>query len=393
MRYHKKLMNGGRKYMWHKGHEFDDIASRICNKENLFIIFGAGTFGKAFVEEFGNELNITCFVDSNKSKQGTVVCGLSVRSPDDLDPTQGEMVLVSTGWTGEVFGLLQKKGYVKNKDFFHIDEFMTIYKMYRENLLYVSNLSINITEYCSLKCRKCAVLNPYIQNKVHLSPKEVQKSLDMYFNWVDEVSVLGLGGGDSMVHPQFNDILELVGKRYYGRQIHHIEVYSNAVIRPDDRSLNLFKKYDVIYRFTDYGEAAFEKQKTKEIMKILENNGISYDHAKFEKWSDYGYPQKSNGIPKEKLREFYKSCDRRSCQGIWGTKLFYCGLAIWAQRAGYCEVVETDYVDLSRKDLDKKELMEFMLGYNERGYLEYCQKCNGGPNINQKYVVPGEQLI
>lgn len=35
-------------------------------------------------------------------------------------------------------------------------------------------------------------------------------------------------------------------------------------------------------------------------------------------------------------------------------------------------MVETDYVDFSRKDLDKKELLEFMLGYNERGYLEYC---------------------
>lgn len=379
--------------MWtHKGHEFDIVASRICNKQNRFIIFGAGTFGKAFLEEFKDELNIVSFVDSNKTKQGTFIQELPVHSPNILNPSEEEIILVSTGWTADVFSFLQKKGYVKNKDFFHIDEFMTIYKMYQDNLLYVSNLNINITEYCSLKCRKCSALNPYIKDKIHLSKEQVQKILDLYFKWIDEVSILGLIGGDAMVHPQFNDILELVGERYYGRQVHHIEVYSNAVILPDERCLKLFQKYNVIYRFTDYGDACCGKQRPKEITEILDKNGISYDWARFDKWSDCGYPQESNGIPTEKLRAFYEDCDRRSCQGLLGTKLFYCGMAIGAQRTGYCEAAETDYIDLSREDLNKKELMEFMLGYNERGYIEYCKKCNGGPNINRRYVVPGEQL-
>lgn len=379
--------------MWtHKGHEFDNIASYICDRENRFIIFGAGTFGKAFLDEFGKELNIACFVDSSKMKQGTLIQGFPVHSPDILNPAKGEIVLVSTGWTRDVFALLQEKGYIKNKNFFHIDEFMSIYKMYKENLLYVSNLNINITEYCSLRCRKCSALNPYIKDKVHLPPEEVQRILDIYFKWVDEVSILGLVGGDAMVHPQFNDILELVGERYYGEKAHHIEVYSNAVILPNERSLELFKKYNIIYRFTDYGNASCGKQRPREVTKLLEENGISYDWARFEKWSDCGYPQESNEIPVENLKAFYEACDRRSCQGLLGTKLFYCGMAIGAQRTGYCNASETDYIDLSRDDIDKKELLEFMLGYNEKGYIEYCKKCNGGPNINQKYVIPGEQL-
>lgn len=55
--------------MWmNKGDEFDAVASRICNRENQFIIFGAGTFGKAFLDEFRNTLNIIGFIDSNKAK-------------------------------------------------------------------------------------------------------------------------------------------------------------------------------------------------------------------------------------------------------------------------------------------------------------------------------------
>lgn len=113
---------------------------------------------------------------------------------------------------------------------------MTIYKMYRENLLYASNLNINITEYYSLKCQKCSALNPYIKDKVHLSPEKIQRILDLYFKRVDEASILGLVGGDTMVHPRFDDILELVRKRYYSRQAHHIEVYFNTIILPDLRS-------------------------------------------------------------------------------------------------------------------------------------------------------------
>ncbi len=379
--------------MWlNTGHEFDTIFEQICRENNKFIIFGAGTFGKAFYEEFRNEINIIGFVDSNKAKQGTMAYDLPVFSPEILHPGKYDKVLVSTGWTSEVFDYLERKGYVKNKDFFHIDEFMTIYKMYMNNKLYVSNLNVNITEYCSLKCKKCSALNPYIKNKKHYSLNEIENMLDIYFRWIDEVSILGLVGGDAMMHPQFNEILQFVGETYYSKQVHHIEVYSNAVIIPNKQSLELLKKYNAIYRFTDYGEASNGKQKPLEIISILKKNNVKFDHAKFDMWSDCGYPQKSNGIPLENLHSFYKACDRRSCQGLLGTKLFYCGMAIGAYRAGYCELMATDYFELNQQKIDKKELMEFMLGFNKRGYLEYCKKCNGGPNINKNYVLPGEQL-
>lgn len=379
--------------MWlNKGHEFDRTAEQILKESEEFIIFGAGTFGKAFYEDFKNKLKIIGFVDSNKTKQKVTIDNLPVLSPDSLDSKKNQRILVSTGWTAEVFDFLSKKGFVKNKTFFHIDEFMTIYKMYKCNKLFVSNLNIIITEYCTLKCKKCSALNPYIKNKIHYSLDEIDKMLEIYFKTIDEVSILGLLGGDAMVHPQFNDILQFVGETYYDKRVHHIEVYSNAVIIPNRLSLDLMKKYNVIYRFTDYGSASNGKQKPLEIVNILKKNGINYDHAKFNMWSDCGYPQQSNGVPIESLNSFYKSCDRRTCQGLFGSKLFYCSMAIAAQRIGYCMPAETDYFDLNQQDINKKELMEFILGFNERGYLEYCKKCNGGPNINKNYVIPGEQL-
>ncbi len=54
---------------------------------------------------------------------------------------------------------------------------------------------------------------------------------------------------------------------------------------------------------------------------------------------------------------------------------------------------KTDYFDA--KDLTestKKEFMEYMLGYSEKGYYNYCTACNGSFNVNNKKIPVGEQL-
>lgn len=376
-----------------KGHEFDSVASKICNRNCEYIIWGAGTFGEAFYNDFCSEIKIIAFVDSDLNKQNKEKCGCPVLSPNVLKCEKEIIVLVSTGWTDEVFSRLEEFGYTRWESFFHIDEFMTIYWMYTKNKLCVSNLNINITEFCSLKCRNCSALNPYIKDKKNYSKKEIKYILDLYFKWVDNVCILGLLGGDAMIHPQFNEILELVGETYYkNKKVNNLEVYSNAVITPNEYSIKLFQKFNVIYRFTDYGEYTNGKQKCREIVDLLEKYNIRYDWAKFKHWADCGYPQESNGlIGHKELEAFYNACDRRSCQGLLGTKLFYCGMAIGADRTQYCKAEEGDYFDLNG-NVNKRELMEFMLGFNERGYIEYCKKCNGGPNINKHLIKPGIQL-
>lgn len=375
-----------------KGHEFDKIWENISKNDRSFVIWGAGTFGISFYDDFSDKIDVVGWVDSNPQKQGRIIKGLVVSSPEALLESNNSIVLVSTGWTKDVFSQLDRWGYIKNQTYFHIDEFMTIYSLYKENKLFVSNLNINITEFCTLRCQKCSALNPYIIDKKNYSINEISNMLELYFNVVDGVSILGLIGGDAMTHPRFNEVLDFIAKKYWGTKVKHIEIYSNAIIPLKEDSLELFKKYDVIYRYTDYGDCTHGIQKCEKTDSILEKNGIKYDRAKFVQWCDCGYPQETNGISENELRSFYSACDRRSCQGILGTRLFYCGMAIGAERTGYCKADSRDYFELNTDNINKFELMEYMLGYNERGYIEYCKKCNGGPNINTKYITPGEQI-
>lgn len=378
-----------------KGKEFENIAQKILNDSIEYYIWGAGTFGESFYEEFQDKIKIISFLDSNMEKQDNYLKGIKIEKPEVLmELKENAVVLISAGWTNEIFGQLNNWGYKKNKNYFHIDEFLSIYMMYKFGKLCFTNLAYVITQKCTLKCKHCVGFYPYYKNPTHIPIEKIEKDLDLYFKWVDSLNVLGLTGGDAMLHPDFNNILEKIGSKYYKSKIYNIEVYTNAIIVPKKETLELFKKYKVFYRFTDYKKNANDIQKIDEVIKLLDEYEIRYDKVVFDTWYDSGYPQESNGILEDKaLVNFFDACNRRSCQGLKNGKVYYCDLARGADEIGYCDLLESDYYDLNNLNfLTRVEFMEYMLGYSEKGYFNYCKKCNGGQNINKKYVLPGEQL-
>lgn len=378
-----------------KGHECDEIARIICSEANktVYYIWGAGTFGISFYEFFCNKINIEGFIDSQIRKQGTKVCGLPVHSPDVLKNKPG-IVLVSTGRTKDVFEKLREIGYKKNVDCFHVDDFSSLYMFYKEGKVHLCDLQYIVTQYCTLHCEKCASLIPYIKQPKHASLNQIMRDLDAVFQWVDSVNVLGLVGGDAMLNPQFEEILKEIAEKYYPERVACIEVYTNAVVVPSPSCLELMKKYNVFYRFTDYRPYTGKRQKIEQVIGLLDREGIRYDHVQFEKWLDCGYPQKNNGIlGEDNLKTFFDSCDRRSCHSLYDQKVMYCGMGLVAEWAGYCNRSSSDYFDISQYDECRRaEFLEFMLGYSEKGYLSYCAKCNGGFNVNTRYIPAGKQI-
>jgi hypothetical protein len=73
-------------------------------------------------------------------------------------------------------------------------------------------------------------------------------------------------------------------------------------------------------------------------------------------------------------------------------KLYGCNYAGYASVAGLTAETAGDYYDLGTFSGEKKaELVEFRLGFNERGYMEFCKKCAGYGN-NSHPVKAAEQL-
>jgi hypothetical protein len=248
-----------------------------------------------------------------------------------------------------------------------------------------------ITEKCTLRCEKCCQFYPYYKNRRNITFNDFKHELELCFKTIDYVSAVALCGGDTMCNPELGTMLEWIGENYLGSKIGMLEIVSNAVLLPDENLLIALQKYNVYFRFTDYGDQA--TQKIKDVVTLLESHNIRYDHVKYSQWFDLVYPKESNGLHDEMaLQKHFDRCDRHCCQAYFKGKFFYCCLAVGADAIGYCPASEDDYFDLSLPAIDKKIFMEFALGYSNKGYLNYCKKCNGSFNNNAKKIPAGVQL-
>lgn len=375
-----------------KGKEFEYMKD-FFEKKHTYVIWGAGTYGISFYESYKDYFDIVCFIDSSEKKQGTKIHDVEVISPNTFFETRtDEIVLVATGFTSEVYRVLMKNGLNKGTEYFHVDEMVSLYMWYVHNIVCISDLIFGITQRCTLNCEYCIAFVPHISKPIDYPIDDILADVDVAMEWVDEVSVLGLVGGDAMMHKDFLKILEYIGDKYYPSRIKHFDIYSNAVIPIDETTIKIFKRFDVFYRFTDYSLST-SKQRINEIEEQLLSNNIRCDHAYFSEWFDCGYPQESNGIVDDNaLAAFFDSCDRKECHMVKDKHLFSCGACINADIIDYCKIEESDYFDLSCFDNNRKsEFIEYYLGYSEKGYMAYCKKCNGGANVNSHSISVGSQ--
>lgn len=380
-----------------KGKEYDDIAKIICSDQNKYYVWGAGVLGESFFKDFASKIEILGFIDSNPDKQGRRICGgkyVNVSSPKELKLKSNEKVLIATGWVNDVSNVLKKKGYKKNQDYFLLEEFSIIYMLYKYNKLYIEKIDMLCNTKCTLKCKHCVALIPYNKCGKNESLSEMKKSADMLFKWVDYVHIFSFGGGDVMLNPDLADFIDYMGKTYRGKKIQDFELYTNAIIMPDQKMLDIWKKYDIIVRFTDYSKHVPGRQKIQQMKLLLEENGLRYDHVKFDNWVDTGYPQVSNGIVSEKaLIEHCQKCSPVICTSLWQGNIYYCSPSVAAAASGLYEHDSTDVFSLEDYLPERKrEFAEFYTGYSIKGYPSHCKRCNGLFNNNTKYIEVAEQI-
>lgn len=79
-------------------------------------IWGAGTKCKLIIEQYP-EVHVDFVIDSSKEKQGSLYCGLPVKSPDDITEWKKGFIIVSNGNYIPVCQLLKEKNLVEEVDY------------------------------------------------------------------------------------------------------------------------------------------------------------------------------------------------------------------------------------------------------------------------------------
>ncbi len=378
-----------------KGHEFDPMFEAISKKDS-FYLFGAGDYGNLFFQIIDGIIRIDGYIDNDLKKIGSTVNGLPCYSLSAIEKKVEIGIIVTMSQIARVKPIeqLTAAGYIRNIDFFIIEEFLSVYFVYEKNMVYFSSISFLPSTICNLNCRYCLNFNPFAKSFFKRKWDDVIRDIDLFFECVDRIMLFHVSGGEPLLYEHTADLICYLHKNY-GNRIDTLRTVTNGTVVPKDEILHKLSECDFEITIDDYREAVPQYEKNfDELIKKLESFNIKYYVNKASGWIDLA-PEKTDFSDKD---EGWIISHRNSCSQSWQElregKLYSCNYAAYATVAGIIgEDDKEECYDLSNYTPSKrKELVEFRLGYTSKGYTEFCKKCRGFTVTNSDIRIPAEQI-
>ena len=219
------------------------------------------------------------------------------------------------------------------------------------------------------------------------------KDVDLFFSCVDHIMLFHVSGGEPFLYKHTADLIEYIDKNY-GDRIDTLRMVTNGTQVPKDEVLVKLSKYNVEITVDDYREAVPKfNDRFDQLVNKLEEYHIKYYINKADSWIDLA-PERTDysNWSDELLMKHRDSCSQ-SWEELRDGKIYSCNYAAYATVAGIAgeQDLEETY-DLKKFTPEKKkELIEFRLGYTEKGYTNFCKKCRGFTPENSDEVEPANQ--
>lgn len=295
-------------------------------------------------------------------------------------------------WLRKIGKKLGYKLYAE-EEFFRHD--LSIYAVYVKDLVYFRDTSFICTTVCNLNCKSCLNLNPYFKNKQHRNINELKKDIDSYFKCVDMVGRFHISGGEPQLYPDLSELILYIYDNYRTK-IEAITVVTNGTFIPDDELCKVFKLCNVTVETDDYRASVPKLKATYPLLiQKLKSYNIKIDEiVAGEEWDWFEIFPPKNIIEEndvKKLQEKYEKCGN-PFMGLAQQRLNNCCYAGFADNAGLVKQDDDEFFNLTNFTPNKKkELIEFRLRFNKKGYANFCRYCNGFPAINSSRVKPALQ--
>lgn len=380
-----------------KGHEYDAVFENIKKLEGIYL-FGAGHDGAMVKDILDNRykgIKVLGFIDNDINKKGMLYKGLHVYSFEEIKPKANIGIVISfaSEFTCAIDAQLHKNGWIKEVNFFHYEMFLSVLAAYEYHQLFIPSISILPTTKCNLRCEACLNFTTYIKHFTDRPIERLKQDIDLFFQKVDYVGLLLISGGEPFLYEELPSLIQYV-EEHYTDKIYSLETVTNGTVRPDEKVLKMLQKSRLKITVDDYRDALPEQSESIEcnlnlLCKYAGRDKIIF--RKYDEWIDlYPFPQKQ--LQDSELVEKYDSC-HVPWQEFRDGKLFSCNYAAFASVAeitGEVDPSETyDFTAATKGSL--KEIMEFRLGYSEKGYVEFCRQCAGYLEINEHKVRPAIQ--
>ncbi len=387
----------------HKGHELDQYAERMTglNPQIKYYIFGAGILGKELMIVLRKYGCLVAFIDNSIEKQQNKIDDFEVISFQEyLKRRDGQIVIAATKKNSRIIRKQMEENLLHHEiDFFEYDEFservFPVISLYCFHKLYIALTQITLTERCTLKCKKCAhgCFAVDYSTASDLTLEQVFKSADYFFSKVDFIKEFVLIGGEPLLYKELPQAIQYIGEEYR-EKIGTYTITTNGTIVPDEEVLKLCKKYNVLFRISNYSHQIPRlKEAYQRLTDTLNEHGIAFllGEEDFE-WMDYGFEYVKRESDEDVLIKVFDAC-KTPCREIRENKFYFCVMARSVSDNLKLHVGEQDYLDFLKLDVTeyKKEVLEYSLGYSDKGYLDMCRFCNGA-EANDKPIPAAEQV-
>lgn len=352
-------------------------------------IFGAGDIGRALAITLLRFHLFAGFIDNDPQKQRNGFFGQTVYSYDEYKSRKAEdLVVVAASIQNEleICEQLKQEGilYVCAGEF--LQKILPSYLFLEKNILMMSLAQICVTERCSLRCEKCAHACFAVGGDAEdLSITEVKDSADVFFEKVDYIQEFVLIGGEPLLYSDLAEAVRYIGEKYR-KKMGIFSITTNGTIVPNEKLLKECRKCDVFFRISNYSVSVPKlAEKYERLAELFDREEISYYLGKAEEqWWDYGFTDRLEPCDEEGLIRRFDEC-ATPCRETRNGRLYFCVMARAVSDNLRLGIGQEDYLDLRslpEGSEGRRVLLEYNLGYSDKGYLSMCAKCRGKECVN-----------
>lgn len=251
-----------------------------------------------------------------------------------------------------------------------------------KNLVKIDDVALNVTTYCTLRCKHCSNILPYYKNRRHLPEDIVKRSLDALFSNIDYCGTLSIAGGEALTYPYLIEIIYHTEK--YRDKIGTFALITNGTLVPNNAVMDALRKNNITLYISKY---PIKESKADEVYERTNAAGVNCISLTYDSWFDVCriIPPDAN---QEDVQNRFKNCKSR-VQSIFDGKLWYCPFMAHAHHMSIIKPDENNYVDLLS---DEPSLREKIRQYIEQiNYIPGCIRCSGYYGIYGKWIPAAEQ--
>ncbi len=184
-----------------------------------------------------------------------------------------------------------------------------------------NKLQVWVGDVCSLKCKHCSQLFPYLkEHKFYDIDKQIEY-LDKILS-VCEVDSLHIIGGEPFTNKNIYKLIEYIATNNSGKKN---KIVSNGTIIPDEKTTEYLKKYrnDIFTTISHYDCA---KEQQNKVIQHFEKNEIPYViiNEDIAHWFFMGTDKQEKLTDKQLIEQNFANCWDKSCYTLADGELSIC---------------------------------------------------------------------